>query len=185
MSNVVVPLREPSPEPAPRPLLGPATVIRVGPADVEVRLRSGAPARARLALAFTYEPAEGDVVLVIGDEAQGHYVIGVLQGRGRASLELPGDVEVRAVGGVLRLAGDNGVEIAAPDVGIEARSLRVLAGAVVQRFASLRQRVSELLHVHAGQSHTVVDGAAHTQARSAAILTEEKMTLNGKAIHLG
>jgi hypothetical protein len=30
-----------------------------------------------------------------------------------------------------------------------------------------------------------VDGASFTQSKSATILTEEKVTINGKAIHLG
>lgn len=186
MSNVVAIQRERAPEAEPRPTfyLGPATVTRAGPAAVEVRLPAGAVVRAQLALAFTYEPVEGDVVLAIGAD-DGHYVIGVLDGRGRAALEIPGDVTVRAVGGVLRLAGDKGVELASPEVSVQAGSLRVIAGAVVQRFTSLRQRVTELLSVHARESHTQVDGAAHTQAKSATLLTEEKMTINGKAIYLG
>lgn len=186
MSNVVALRSERSPDAEARPALylGPATVTRVTAADVEVRLPDGASARAALAMAFLYEPAEGDVVLVIGQEA-GHYVIGVLHGRGRASLALPGDVDLRAVGGVLRLAGDKGVEIAAPEVGVQAGRVRMIAGAVVQRFATLRQRVTELLSVHAAESHTLVEGAAHTQAKSATILTEEKATINGKAIYLG
>lgn len=187
MSNVVALHRDPAPEPAapPRLPLGPATVTRADAAGVEVTLRGGASARAELALAFTYQPAPGDVVLVIGDDEQGRYVIGVLQGSGRASLELPGDVDVRAVGGVLRLAGDKGVEVAAPEVSVQAGRVRMIADAVVQRFATLRQRVTELLSVHAAESHTLVDGAAHTQAKSATILTDEKTTINGKAIYLG
>jgi hypothetical protein len=186
MSNVIAIQRDRAPEAEPRaPLyLGPATVTRTGPAAVEVRLPTGAAVEAQLALAFTYEPVEGDVLLVIGTEG-GHYVIGVLDGRGRAALEIPGDVSVRAVGGVLRLAGDRGVELSAPEVSVQAGALRMIAGAVVQRFTSLRQRVTELLTVHAAESHTQVDGAAHTQAKSATLLTEEKMTINGKAIYLG
>ncbi|HSN97889.1 MAG TPA: DUF3540 domain-containing protein [Candidatus Nanopelagicales bacterium] len=186
MSNVVALRDEPAPDSQARPrlYLGPATVIRASPVGVEVRLPDGAAHRAELALAFLYEPAEGDVVLVIGQES-GHYVIGVLHGTGRASLNLPGDVDLRAVGGVLRLAGDKGVEIAAPELSVQVSRVRMIADSVVQRFATLRQRVTELLSVHAAESHTLVDGAAHTQAKSATILTEEKTTINGKTIHLG
>ena len=47
------------------------------------------------------------------------------------------------------------------------------------------QRVTDLLSVHAGESQTIVDGTSHLRADSASILTQEKVTLNGKAIHLG
>ena len=38
-------------------------------------------------------------------------------------------------------------------------TLRTVAESAIQRLGSLRQRVSELLAVHAGQIHTVADGA--------------------------
>jgi hypothetical protein len=185
MSNVVVlrgDLREAARERAPG--LGPAEVTRVSPHEIEVRLENGSLARAQIALGYPYEARQGDVVLVIGDGAR-HYVIGVLQGTGRSVLELPGDVDLRAVNGVLRLSGDRGVEVASPEVSIQAGRLQVMAGAAVQRFASLCQRVADLLSVQAGQRHTVIDGASHEQAKSATLLTEENMTINGKAIHLG
>jgi hypothetical protein len=185
MSNVVV-LRGERSEPARErtPALGPAEVTRASPHEVEVRLEGGAFARAQLALGYPYEPRKGDVVLVIGDAA-GHYVIGVLQGTGRSVLELPGDVDLRAVNGVLRLSGDKGVEVTSPEVSIHAGRLQVIADAAVQRFASLCQRVADLLSVHAGQRHTVIEGSSHEQAKSATLLTEEQTTINGKAIYLG
>lgn len=184
MSSVVV-LRGDRTEPAEaRPSLGPAEVTRVSPHEVEVRLKNGAVARARMALAYAYDPRPGDEVLVIGD-ADGHYVIGVLHGTGRTALEIPGDVELRAVGGTLRLAGDKGVEVDGPEMAVRVGRLQVIAGAVVERFTSLRQRVVELLSVHAGERHTVIEGTSHEQAKSAAIITEENVTVNGKGIFLG
>ena len=47
------------------------------------------------------------------------------------------------------------------------------------------QRVTEMLSVHAGSSHTLVDGASHAQSTSATILTKETVTINGNEIHLG
>ncbi|MBI4954661.1 MAG: DUF3540 domain-containing protein [Myxococcales bacterium] len=166
------------------PALGPAEVVAVGPGRVEVALPGGVRATARLALAYLYEPAVGDEVLVIGHTA-GHYVIGVLRGRGRAVLEVPGDLDVHAVGGTLRLRGDRGVCLEGREVEVRASKLELVAAAVTETFTSLRQRVSELWSVRAGQTHTVVDGSSYTQAKSAAILSEERVTINGKAIHLG
>jgi hypothetical protein len=88
-------------------------------------------------------------------------------------------------GGVLRLAGEKGVAIDAPEIAMTSSKLRVIAGAVVQSFQSLRQRVSELLSVQAGQSHTIVEGTSHAQSKSATIVTEENVSINGKEIHLG
>jgi hypothetical protein len=167
-----------------RHYLGPASVTRASRSDVDVRLKTGAVVRATPALAFTYQPVEGDLVLVIGD-AEGHYVIGVIHGSGRSTLELPGDVDVRAVGGVLRLSGDKGVEVAAPEVTVRAGALRTIAGAITETCSSLRRRVTELLSVHAGERHTVVDGTSYEQSKSATLVTEDKMTLNGKQIYLG
>jgi hypothetical protein len=187
MSNVVVLRGERAKETVeqrPAPALGPAEVLRVSPHEVEVRLEGGALAHAQIALGYPYEPAPGDVVLVIG-EAGRHYVIGVLHGTGRSVLELPGDVDLRAVGGTLRLSGDKGVELSSPDLSIHVGKLQVIAGAAVQRFASLCQRVADLLSVQAGQRHTVIAGSSREQSKSAEILTEEQVTINGKAVYLG
>ncbi|EYF08300.1 DUF3540 domain-containing protein [Chondromyces apiculatus] len=142
------------------------------------------PVRARMAMAFLYEPVAGDVLLVIG-RGRHHYAIGVLSGTGKASLAFPGDVELRAEGGTLRLAGDRGVAIAGPALDVAVDRLGILAGDVVSKCTSLYQRVSALLSVRAGQSHTLVDDTAFTRAKSATLHTEETVTVNGKQIHLG
>jgi len=56
---------------------------------------------------------------------------------------------------------------------------------VIETFASLRQRVRELWSMHSGQSHSVTDGTSIAQANSTTIVSREKVTINGKAIHLG
>jgi hypothetical protein len=164
--------------------LGPADVRSVEGSDVIVTLPGGAAVRVALAFAFPYAPAPGDVLLVIGkDEA--HYAIGVLQGSGQTTLTFPGNVELRAEGGALRLWGEKGVEILGPALGVQVDKIQVIAGAVTQKLGSLVQRVQALLSVQARQMHTVVEESAVTQARSATVLTEETMTINGKEVHLG
>jgi hypothetical protein len=164
--------------------LGPAEVTGVAGPIVEVEMPDGRRAEATLALALPYEPVAGDVLLVIG-RGEAHYVIGVLQGRGRTAIAVHGDVELSSLDGKVVLSGGRGVELRGPEVLVQAGKLRMVADAVTQRFTSVVQRVTELLSVHAGQSHTLVDEGSFSQARSAVIQTEETVTVNGKEIHLG
>lgn len=178
----------PASEPTSAPTyLGPARVTGRTATHVEIELPDGRRASATPALAFTYEPAVEDTVLVIARTAEGegdHYVIGVIATTGRGVVSFPGDLEVRA-GGRLRLAAGDEVEIAGREMRVNVGKLELVARAVTQRFDTLKQRVTELLSVHAGTSQTVVDGTSHLRAKNASMLTEEKVTINGKAIHLG
>jgi hypothetical protein len=164
--------------------LGPARVLEVAGSAVSVSLPDGASARARMALAFPYRPSRGDTLLVVGREGV-FYVIGVLEGAGDTVLSFAGGVELRAEGGPLRLASDQAVELRAPEVGVDAGSLRLFAEAAVEKLGALYQHVRGLYRARAGESETVVDGSALTRAGSATILTSETMTINGKQIHLG
>jgi Protein of unknown function (DUF3540) len=164
--------------------LGPAEVLETTDEGVRARLRGGAVVSASLALALPYAPVIGDLLLLIG-KGEEFYAIGILRGSGKTSLRLQGDVDLHAEGGALHLSADKGVRIEAPEVDIETGRLRTVATSVVQKCTSLYQRVSALLSVHAGQSHTVVDEASFSRSKSAAILTEETVTINGKQIHLG
>ena len=164
--------------------LGPAEVIEVRPHEVVVSLPGGGTAPAELAFAMPYAPAVDDVLLVIARGAR-CYAIGVLHGTGRTALAFQGDVELRSVNGKLSLAGDNGVELRGPEVDVYTTALRMVARDVTQRFESLCQRVSSLLRVHAGETQTIVDGGSVSQAKRAAILTQETVTINGREVHLG
>lgn len=173
--------------PALRPdevFLGPANVTKVNAGDVTIELPDGALVEVHLAFAFPYEPSMGDTLLVIGKDGQ-HYAIGVLRGSGKASLEFHGDVELRSVGGVVRIAAEKGIEMDGPDIAMRTGTLRIVAEKVVEKFTWLHQRVASLLSIQAKEMHTVVDGAATTNAKSATITTEEMVTVNGKQIHLG
>lgn len=164
--------------------LGPATVVEPGGAEVSVELPDGSLQRARPAFVVPYEPAAGDVLLVIS-KGRDCYAIGVLHGTGRTVLAMPGDVEIRAEGGTLRFFGEKGIELFGPEVSVQAEKLRMVAGSVTQKFTSLVQRVRELMSVQAKEIHTVAEGAHVTHAKSATILTEETMTINGKQVNLG
>ena len=164
--------------------LGPAEVLGVGAANVDVRLEGGDVVTADLALATPYEPAVGDRVLVIG-EGERSWVIGVLSGSGRTVLDFEGDVLLRSRRGTVRLSAAQRVEIEAPEVGYQVGTLRVLADSVAFHVSSLTQRVRDLVSVHAGQRREIIDGATSTQAKSSSLVTEEAVKINGKTIHLG
>jgi hypothetical protein len=184
MSNVAVLKIERTAPAVPGDYLGPATVTALGAGDVEVRLPSGAVARAEMALAFPYRPAVEDVVLVIG-RGDAHYLIGVLRGSGETALAFEGDVSLRAIRGKLRLAGDEGVEVRGRELEILVGAFKVVADSMVHKATSAYQRIAGLLSVRAGESQTLVDGTSTSKSKNGVILTEEKMTLNGKQIYLG
>jgi hypothetical protein len=164
--------------------LGPANVLSSSGRTVTVELPDGALVEATMALVVPYAPETGDVLLVIGRGGR-FYAIGLLHGTGKVTLELQGDVELRAAGGALRLSGDRGVEIRGPEVDVHGDKVRIFATSLVHKAASLYQRVSGLFSVHARESHTVVDGSSTAKAKSAPVTTEETMTINGKESHLG
>lgn len=164
--------------------LGPADVTGVGAGSVEATLPGGRAITARMALAVPYQPVVGDLLLVIG-RGEDHYVIGVLRGQGQTRLALQGDVDLHAADGTLRLSADKGVRISGPEVGIETRRLGVVAGALVEHFASAVRRVTGLLSVQAGDAHTIAGGTILQQSKSASILTEETVAVNGRQVHLG
>lgn len=151
---------------------------------VRLRLESGEEAEAMLALAMPYAAREDDVVLVLS-KGDRHYVVGLLDGAGVTDLAFRGDVNLRAVGGSLRLSADEGVEMSAPKLSVAAKELEMVASSVVQRFRSLTQRVQGLVSLRAERMTTKVDDTAHTSAKRATILTEQEVVINGEQVRLG
>ncbi len=167
-----------------QPYLGSAQVCQARPHQVEVEHPTGERCWARLALAFSYEPQVGDELLVIGND-DGTFVIGVLQGSGTARLTFPADVELRSTTGKVRITGERGVDLDGPEVNLRAQQVRVLAGKMVERLGSLYQSVTEALNLRAGETHTMVEGTAYTQAKRSTLLTRDEVNINGKSINLG
>jgi hypothetical protein len=163
---------------------GPARVSEVSPDQVVVALPDGRTTPAGLAFTVPYTPVVGDVLLLIGKGGQ-HYAIGVIQGSGRTKLCFEGDVELHAANGTLHLSADRGVEVRTPAFSVHAGTLRMFARDVWHTFESVRQRVTSLLRVHAGETQTLVDAGTYTQSKTATIFADEAVTVNGKEIHLG
>jgi len=85
--------------------------------------------RARRAASCLLAPLVGDKVLLVSDHDEA-YVLAVLERAqaNQATLELPGDTEIRAAGGRLRLSGRDGIGMeTASDVSLLATQLNVSA----------------------------------------------------------
>ena len=164
--------------------LGAVTVTATGPATLEARLPSGETVHPKMALAFPFVPAEGDSLLVIGQDER-YFVIGVIASEGETHLRFRGNVEVRAVDGELALSGEHGVELRGPLVDIKTKKLTVLADKATEVFGTVFTRVKELLSVHAGETDTVVHGQWSNRSKRAALTSEETVSINGEQVHLG
>jgi hypothetical protein len=161
-----------------------ATVVAVAPSHVEVELIGGARVDAQLALAMPYQPAMDDELLVIGRPGR-YWVIGVVSGRGSLELRMPGDVDIHAMNGTLRLSGDEGVEVHGSTVRLVSKDLRLVADKVVKRFNTVVTRVRDMWSVRAGQRQTIVEGDSIETAERVTILGKENVAINGEQIHLG
>lgn len=165
-------------------LVGPARVVEVGPSWVRVEA-AGRPEALRADLAFSqpYEPALGDLLIVIGKPGE-LYAVGVLRGRGRTTLAVEGDLDVVA-SGALRLRGQRGVMIEGDEVVVETGKLEIAAKSAVEVLGSLVQRVTGLFSQQARDIHVQADESVVTRGRNATILTEENVVVNGKQLYLG
>lgn len=161
--------------------LGPATVTRVEKGRLCVALPGG-PAWATLALACPYHPEPGDTVLVIGDEE--HYVIGVLEGRGRVVLAAEGDLDLRATGRI-RIRGNRAVEIESARVGLKADKLEMVARISLEKMVSCYRWVKDCIQTRAGRTRMIVDGDCATRAGRIVESAVKDVKVNGRTIHLG
>lgn len=165
-------------------VLGPAHVEDVTPVGVVVRRHDGEVVTARLALQLPYDAAVGDELLVVG-AADAHYVIGVLAASGRTHLAVQGDLELHASGGAVSISGDKGVDLVGPEVRIAPKKLLVNAESMIETFGVAVRRVAAMLSEVVGERHTIVHGQSFMKAKSAAILSEETVSVNGKQVRLG
>ncbi|MCW8140440.1 MAG: DUF3540 domain-containing protein [Planctomycetota bacterium] len=167
--------------------LGPAEVVEVATGRLRVRLleADGAPVvDAALALAAPFAPSAGDRLLVLarGQEA---WAIGALGAPVRARLDLPGDVDVRAVGGTLTLRGDRGVEVEGDEIALRARLLRTFAGTLTERVDTAFRWVKDQLRVQAGESRRVVQGEDLSHCERSVTLARETLKLDGHQVQIG
>ena len=175
--------------------LGPAEVVTPAGKSgfVEVRLLDGETLWARLALALPYTPAVGDEVLIICQQPADAYVIGVLQGRGITTLQVPADLTLAAPNGTIRLIagrsvqvrGTESVEITTRKATLRATRLNILATTLVQRLGSAYTWATGLLQFKSRRMRTVTDESWLVRAERAHLKTSGNTCINGKTVHLG
>lgn len=166
--------------------LGPATVREVGAVRVGVtRASDGQELEAELALAFLYQPVVGDVLLVISQEGA-HYAIGVLYAQGTAGIAVQGDLALHAVGGKLKLVGDEGVVLhTAGEATLSAKSIKTVAGKLVERLGSVTRWVSGHVSLKAAEVTRMIDGTETTHSKRSYHLAEEQIKIDSHEVHLG
>lgn len=169
---------------APGRYLGPGRVTARSADRLQLTLSTGRVVEARSALAWPYEAVVGDELLVVGEGEQ-NYVIGVLRGQGHTRLTFEGDVSITARNGDLRLRADRALSLGAPDVSVDADRLTLVAEAAHKIVGTLRQTVRELFTLRAKEHHTLVEGNVLSHSKATRIVSEEKVTINGKEIFLG
>lgn len=163
--------------------LGPAAVVSTRGATLTVALRDGREVPAHMALAHPYDPAEGDALLVIGQDDT-YYVIGVVQGKHGVRLRFPGDVHLHAER-ELRLQAGEQIEVTARRLAIRVEKLRIVADRVVESARELYQTVRDVWRVDAGRKEEVTTGEWVTRSEKANLTSQDTIAINGREVRLG
>jgi hypothetical protein len=163
--------------------LGPARVLQSAEGRVKLELPDEL-AWAVSALAFPYQPATDDIVLVVG-RSGAWYVIGVLKGSATTTLTLPADFEVRAPRGKISLKASQGVEIAGDRIRLTANRLELAAKSVMERFVDVTRWVTKTFQLRAGRMRTRVEGNYDVAAQRIIERADCDVKIDGQKINLG
>ncbi len=176
--TTVTPIR-----PSPLDYLGPAKLVQAEPTELLAELPNGERVKIELALAYGYQPAIGDELVVVG-KGERWYVIGIIASQGEVQLKFNADVAIQTKG-QLELVGDEGVDIRGSAISWQAETIKVIADSVLETAGSWLRKVKGLASLRSGEKHEVVDGLHATRAERAQWTARETVTVNGKEIHLG
>ncbi|HUA65086.1 MAG TPA: DUF3540 domain-containing protein [Alphaproteobacteria bacterium] len=163
--------------------LGPARVRDIAGRRVQLEFPDALP-WADLALGFPYQAAVGDTVLAIGQRGN-WYVIGVLHGTGKVSFLVPGDFEVLAPKGRIKLVAGKGFEVKSPAAKISAGKLELVAHKVFERFTDATRWIKDRWQVRAGRVRAEIEGDYHLKAKTISARADEDVKIDGEKIHLG
>ena len=161
---------------------GPARITAVRSETVFVATRTG-EREAVLALALPYLPVAGDVALILEDDERA-YIIGILAGRGRTTLEVGGDLILRAAGTV-RIQGARGIDLESPRLAFRADRIEASARVLFEHFVSCYRWVKDTVQTQAGRIRTNVEGSATMSAERILESAEKEVKIDARQIHLG
>ncbi len=163
--------------------LGPARVAQVKGVSLRLTLPDG-EVPAILATSYPYQPVEGDLVLAIGQE-DAYYVIGVIQGKGKCTFLVPGDLEFKAPKGKIDLSSSRGIRLQSPDVMIKAKKLDLFAESVRERFGDACRWVKGGFQLRAGRVRQKIEGKYSIKAERIVERADKDVKIDGKKINLG
>jgi hypothetical protein len=163
--------------------MGPARVLKTAGNRVQLELPDEY-VWAVVALAFPYQPAIDDSVLVIG-QAENWYVIGVLTGTGKTTLTVPGDLAIRAPRGGIEISSARGVRIKSPKLELLAGKLEIAAKSIRERFQTATRWVKEEFQLRAGRWRTRVESTYDLRAERILERAEDDVKIDGRKIDLG
>jgi len=163
--------------------LGPARVLELRESHVQVELPDG-PTSATLATG-AYRPAPGDLVLAIGSDESGYYVIGVLQGTGAVTITSPGDLNLIAANGAISLVSTRAVALKSPAIRLHANRLDVAARAMFERCSTAYTWIKDHFQLRTGRMRTTVHDSYHVSAERIVEKAKKDVTIDGESINLG
>jgi Protein of unknown function (DUF3540) len=163
--------------------LGPARVLAAAGNRAKLELPDE-HVWAIVAIGSPYQLAIDDEVLAIGQLGQ-WYVIGVIRGCGKTTLNVPGDLEIRAPHGEIALSAAKGVTVKSPTVTIAANKLELFARSVFERFNEATRWVKDVLQIRAGRVRTRVEAEYDLGAQRILAQADEDVRIDGSKIHLG
>jgi Protein of unknown function (DUF3540) len=137
-----------------------------------------------MALAYPYQPKEGDLVLTIGQEDD-WYVIGVLKGRGESVFKAPGDLKFLAPNGKIELLAGKQVKIRGSAVQVAADRIELLAHTIHERFLNAYRWVQGVFALRVGHAQIHVQETYRVKAGRIVERAEGDVHIDGRKIHLG
>jgi len=174
--------------------LGPATVTRSEgrPGWVEVRLPGVDPAWARLAFSLPYRPSPGDELLVIRQDSDAVYAIGVLRAAESTTIRIAGDLSFEAQGTIrfesaksVAIRSGDRIEAEAPEVVLRAGRLELVARRAIQRFNDSYTWLKGLFQVKCRRYRAVADEGLLVKSGRTHLKSEGDVSIDGRTIHLG
>lgn len=137
------------------------------------------------AMPMHYRAAVGDVLLVVADAQRAAcYAIGVIQGRGDATLATEGSIELRA-GTALRLSAGAELSVDSPRTHVRGRRLELDADHLVTTAKDWMVRIRDLLKLSAKRRISEVDDADVTRSGSISTKAKGRVTIDGERIDIG